>query len=128
MTSRIFINNQTTGTYTLTDIDHNRFPIINGGQIYSLRLHYSNRYETQYSLTLSSGQTVYFWLDRNGDVYRTNVSSGIANLYLGNQGNTTSISTPTNYITIVPIGNSQPLPPPSLFAPTIVSILRTDDY
>jgi len=128
MTSRIFIYNTTVATFKLSDIDNNRYPMIMGGQTFSLRLGYHNNYETQYTLSLSTGQSIYFWLDVFGTITRTNTASGIALMGLGNQGDTIFPLEPTNYITIMPNGNSLPLAPSSIFPMFPVALLRSNDY
>jgi len=125
MTTRIFFNNQTAATFRLTDVDNNRFPLISGGNTYSLQLHYSDSWETQYSLILTTtGQTVYFWLTQDGTVGR--VQSGIALLQPGNVGD--KRGSPTNEIFIYPNNGSLPFTPPKLFPPTPLPILFYNDY
>ena len=126
MTTQIFFNNQTAVHFVLSDIDHNRFPLIAGGNIFSLHLHYSDSWETQYSLTLSNGKSVYFWLDKRGEIGRIDVSSGIALLNPANVGN--DRGSPINSVIILPNGKSLPYAPTRLLPPIGRALLYANDY
>jgi hypothetical protein len=123
MTARIFIANQTNATFTLTDIDNNRFPLISPSNTFSLNLHYSDTWNTQYILT-TNGQSVSFWVTPLGEIGQ--VTSGIALLQRASFGDPLGVN--VNTVNIVTNNGSLPVAPPRIFPPTPLPVLYYDDY
>lgn len=66
----IFFYNQTPYTFTLTDIDNNFYGTIGAVSSYSLKLNYSDTFQKQYNLTMTTSpfSVLTFLLNINGDV------------------------------------------------------------
>lgn len=84
MTTRIFIQNQTSLAFQLYDLDNNLFANIVGNGTYSLLVNYNNEFNKQYVLKTANG-SLFFTLDTNGEIILVNSCSGVANLLMAHE-------------------------------------------
>lgn len=99
MTTYIFIYNQTPYIFTLTDLDHHVYGVIGAVSSYSLKLNYSDTFQKQYNLTMTTAPftVLSFLLNINGDV--ASVTGPSLSLLMGlviPYKNTISIFPPTS--------------------------------
>src|SRR5437016_1326866 len=123
MTTQIFIENATNQNFTLNDLDGHLFGQINGQNIYSLQLNYSENFEKQYNLFFTGGK-LSFSLDINGEINRVFVFTQPFTLLIEPESRKQPML--FNKLIITPINNSlvRVIPP---FAPPVPDgVLRLD--